>query len=276
MRKSETLTAAFAVIATVGALALSAWWWIESEIDAAFIEEIDAALRAVNELRAGPGSAAVEDPQVLRAIEEHEVTLDVFAITLSDLRGESSGETQAALARIRDYRQKYPRTTSQPEYDAFVRRALAAVGGRPMSFALNYDDMIILDAEALAEGGIKSAYDELLPALRRHIPSAAPIEERMDNDAPSYSVVCSGREYFIYGGDDQDESWGNATFALFDIINRQLERTQYRFFAINGGNDLGGMFLTVAEAEAAKQSLPRKQDWPYLPKLERPWYGQPH
>jgi hypothetical protein len=30
------------------------------------------------------------------------------------------------------------------------------------------------------------------------------------------------------------------------------------------------------EADAAKKSLPSKEDWPYLPKLERPWYGQYH
>ena len=145
-----------------------------------------------------------------------------------------------------------------------------------MSTELNYDELIMLDAEDLAETGIKSAYDELQPVLRKYIPSAAPIQERMDNDRPSYSVVCLGKEYVIYNGDDQDDSWGNATFALFDIVNRQLEQTDFRFFAINGGNDLGGMFLTHAEAEAARKSLPRKQDWPYLPKLERPWYGQYH
>lgn len=69
----------------------------------------------------------------------------------------------------------------------------------------------------------------------------------MDNDVPSHSMVCSGREYFIYEGDDQDESWGNATFVLFHIVNRQLERTDYRFFAISDGNDLGGMFLTAGQ-----------------------------
>jgi len=49
-----------------------------------------------------------------------------------------------------------------------------------------------------------------------------------------------------------------------------------RFFAINGGNDLGGMFLTTVEAEEARKSLPRKQDWPYLPTMERTWGGQYH
>jgi hypothetical protein len=31
-----------------------------------------------------------------------------------------------------------------------------------------------------------------------------------------------------------------ATYALFDIVNRQMEATAVRFFAINGGNDSSG------------------------------------
>jgi hypothetical protein len=141
---------------------------------------------------------------------------------------------------------------------------------------LNYDEMIPLDAEALAETGVKAAYEELLPRLKTHVASPAAVSERIDSDVPSYAVSCLGTDYPIYGKGDQDESWGRATFALFDIVNRQLARTPYRFFAINGGNDLGGMFLTPAQAEAAKKSLPRKRDWPYLPDASKPWYGQYH
>jgi hypothetical protein len=98
----------------------------------------------------------------------------------------------------------------------------------------------------------------------------------VDSDFPSYTVSCAGIDYPIYDKGDDDESWGRATFALFDIVNRQLAKTPYRFFASNGGNDLFGMFLTPAQAEAAKKSLPRKQDWPYLPNASKPWYGQYH
>jgi hypothetical protein len=148
--------------------------------------------------------------------------------------------------------------------------------GKGMAFQLNYDELIILDAEDLAEAGIKWAYEELRPTLRKYVGSSAELRELIDNENPSYSVSCLGKEYFIYGGDDQEESWGRATFALFDIVNRQLAHTRHRFFAINGGNDLGGMFLTLEQAEAARKSLPRKADWPYLPVIEAPWYGQKH
>jgi hypothetical protein len=145
-----------------------------------------------------------------------------------------------------------------------------------MGFELNYDEFIPLDAEALAEAGIAQAYEELCPKLQRFITEPARIEENIDSNAPSYSVAALGRNYFIYGGDNHEESWGRATFTLFSIVNRQLEGTKYRFYAINGGNDLGGMFLTEVEAEKARKSLLRKEDWPYLPTSEAPWYGQFH
>lgn len=159
---------------------------------------------------------------------------------------------------------------------AFLAISIMVFAGTAMAFELSYDNFLPLDAEALAEGGIAQAYEQLNPTLRKYIPEPAKIQEKVDSNAPSYSVSCLGRDYFIYGGNDQDESWGRATFALFSILNRQLEGTRYRFFAINAGNDLGGMFLTLEQAEAARKSLPRKADWPYLPVLEAPRYGQFH
>jgi hypothetical protein len=64
--------------------------------------------------------------------------------------------------------------------------------------------------------------------------------------------------------------------AFFTIVNDQLARSHYRFYAINGGNDLFGVFLTPTLAEAAQKTLPNKSDWPYLPKDEPPWFGQYH
>jgi hypothetical protein len=159
---------------------------------------------------------------------------------------------------------------------ALLVMAVVTAASRAVAADLNYDELIPLDAEALAETGLKAAYEELLPRLKKYVASPAPVSERIDHDAPSYAVTCLGTEYPIYAEGDEDESWGRATFALFDIVNRQLAKTPYRFFAVNGANDLGGMFLTPAQAEAAKQSLPRKQDWPYLPNASKPWYGQYH
>jgi hypothetical protein len=147
------------------------------------------------------------------------------------------------------------------------------------SSILDYDQWIHLDAEHLAETGIGEAYESLLPELRKYVELPARIEERIDNDAPSYSVQCGAKEFIIYApelGDENGNSWGRATFAFFTIVNEQLACSRYRFYAINGGNDLGGMFLTPAHARAAQKALPNKKDWPYLPRDEQPWYGQYH
>lgn len=148
-----------------------------------------------------------------------------------------------------------------------------------MTFRLDYDKMLLLDAEDLAEGGMKQAYESILAVLRQHVPEPAQVQEVIDHNAPSYIVACGDKEYVIYSpdlSDDQGQSWGRAAYAFFSIINDQLTKSEYRFYALNGGNDLSGIFLTQADCEAARKSLPRKEDWPYLPTSEHPWYGQYH
>lgn len=148
-----------------------------------------------------------------------------------------------------------------------------------MPFDLDYDRLIHLDAEDLAETGIRDGYEALLPELRKYVPQPAKVEEVIDSDTPSYSVECGKKEYRIFGPELDEESghsWGRAAFAFFSIVNDQLAGREYRFYAINGGNDLGGMFLTPAQAQAAQDSLPNRSDWPYMPTEEPPWYGQYH
>lgn len=140
---------------------------------------------------------------------------------------------------------------------------------------LNYDDAIMLDAEDLAEGGVAEAYKLVLPTLRKFVKKPAKIKEDVDRDAPRYAVRCGDVEFEIFGPNVEEEadSWGRATVALFAIVNEQLKKSSHRFYAINEGNDLCGMFLTPAEAKAAQRALPNKSDWPYLPKDEPPGYG---
>jgi len=148
-----------------------------------------------------------------------------------------------------------------------------------MEFTLDYNKMLMLDAETLAEAGIKETYQSILKVLGEYVSEPAELQEVVDNDAPSYAVRCGGREYLIYSPalpEGEGQSWGRATYTFFEIINDQLAKSEYRLYAINGGNDLGGIFLTQPECEAARQSLQRKEDWPYLPTSEHPWYGQPH
>jgi hypothetical protein len=67
-----------------------------------------------------------------------------------------------------------------------------------MAFTLNYDNMLFLDAEDLAEAGIKKAYDSLARDLGGYISAPAEVQEVVDNDAPSYVVRCGDQEYLIY------------------------------------------------------------------------------
>jgi hypothetical protein len=148
-----------------------------------------------------------------------------------------------------------------------------------MKFTLDYNKMVLLDAEDLAETGIKEAYQSILEVLGQYVSDPAEVQEVADNDAPSYVVKCSGLEYAIYSPallEGEGRIWGRAAHAFFKIINDQLAKSEYRLYAIGGGNDLGGMFLTQPECEAARKSLARKMDWPYLPTSEHPWYGQYH
>ena len=145
--------------------------------------------------------------------------------------------------------------------------------------ALDYDQMVFLDAETLAEGAIAEAYTALQPRLQKYVPKPAAVTEDVDVNGDRYAVRFGNREFVIYSpaiDTSEGRSWGRAAHAFFTIVNEQLTASPYRFYAVNGGNDLGGMFLTRDQAEAAAKTLPRKADWPYLPTGDHPWYGQPH
>jgi hypothetical protein len=64
-----------------------------------------------------------------------------------------------------------------------------------MTFELDYDAPIPLDAEDLAEMGIGEAYTALAPILARFVAVPAILEERIDEKVGSYSVVGLGTEY---------------------------------------------------------------------------------
>lgn len=172
-------------------------------------------------------------------------------------------------------------------YIAVVTAVVAGCGRRKSQAdsqaskdVLDYDKMVLLDAEDLGEGSIGSSYKaDVVPVLKQYVTSPAEVTEQLDPKGNSYKVICQGQAYVVYSPDmdlSQGQNWGNATFALFDIVNRQLQGSSVRFYAINGGNDLGGMFLDQQTYDRALKSLSRKQDRPYLPRPEPPWYGQEH
>lgn len=148
-----------------------------------------------------------------------------------------------------------------------------------VSEPIDYERAIPLDAEALAEGGIGDAYAALGAELRRYIERPIDVTERIDDDQPSYTIAWGANKFLVYGSaidGSERQSWGRAAFILFKLVNDQMSTSKYRLYALNGGNDLFGVFLTNAEANAARVLLANRKDWPYLPRLRPPWFGQYH
>lgn len=143
---------------------------------------------------------------------------------------------------------------------------------------LNYDEIVHLDAEELAEQGILSAYKKLLPRLLQFI-SATPIEisEEVDYEMASYIVHANGKRYVIVedGGQTQD-CWERATVAFFEIVNANLDGSSWKFYALYGGNDLSGMFLSEEQYIVARRVIQNRSDWPWLPVHQPPHYGHPN
>lgn len=143
-------------------------------------------------------------------------------------------------------------------------------------YPLDYDNVTHLDAEDLAEEGIRAAYLELLPQLRRYKSAPLEVTEELDSENGSYAVIAGGERYEIWGPDlNANEGWPRAAAAFFIIVNRNLAEAQHKFYALYGGNDLSGIFLTEEELLLARKAIKRPSDWPYMPIMRAPHYGFP-
>lgn len=154
--------------------------------------------------------------------------------------------------------------------------AFTAANAADVNQAL-YDKAIHIDAEAIAELGMLDAYKAITPTLKQYVTSPSPLREIIDEMTGSYSVEANNKTYVISSPDLADKRFhyrGRATVAFFDIINRQLINSNVKFYALGRNNDLSGVFLTEREYIEQKQSGSAPFWKPYLPKLERPWYGQ--
>jgi len=144
---------------------------------------------------------------------------------------------------------------------------------------LDYDQAIHLDAESLAEQGILSAYRELLPRLKQYALAPLDVTETLSNDGLGYTVGCGDRQFVIWqvldNGKQNTDGWERATVAFFQIVNASLNSSKHHFYAINGGNDLFGMFLTEQEFTAARQAIANRSYWPWVPDDKLPHDGFP-
>ncbi len=117
-----------------------------------------------------------------------------------------------------------------------------------MAFTLNYDNMLFLDAEDLAEVGIKKAYDSLADDLGRQISAPVEVREVVDNDAPSYLVRCGDQEYLICSPEapnDKGQGWERAAYAFFKIVNDQLTNRNTASMRSTAATTWEGCFYAV-------------------------------
>ena len=121
------------------------------------------------------------------------------------------------------------------------------------------DDLILLDAEELAEQGILEAYEQLHPQLRQYEASNVDIVEEFDDDEATYTVFADGKRYDIRGNGVEGDAWVLATVAFFEIVNASL----------------AGIFLTEDQFYQARRRIERHVHWPWTPVDHAPDYGFP-
>ena len=162
------------------------------------------------------------------------------------------------------------------KYYEFITRNDAAV---PKSeWALNWDELIHLDVEELAEGGMTEAYDNLSSILERYVTQALTLTAIEFEDSDDYVVELNGKRWIIYDDNTQSsgDAWVNAAVAFFEIVNSQLTNSDWTFYAFYGSHDFSGMFLTQQEFDRARVKIPKKSDWPYMPTHDDEFNGRPH
>jgi hypothetical protein len=141
---------------------------------------------------------------------------------------------------------------------------------------LDYDQLVHLDAEDLAEQGILTAYTTLHPLLQNYSSNVLDVSEEIDCGAGAYSVVSEGERHIIWEpGLGNKDGWERATVVFFALVNANLKSSEYKFYALYGGNDLSGMFLTEQQFQAAREAIKNRGQWPWVPVNDPPDYGYP-
>jgi hypothetical protein len=116
-----------------------------------------------------------------------------------------------------------------------------------------------------------------MPKLLTYAKALSEVTEDIDSDAATYAVCSAQKRFEIWGdGASNEDGWERATVAFFEIVNANLVGASHKFYALYGGNDLSGMFLTPEEFTAARRLIKRRSDWPWIPVNEPPHYGYPN
>lgn len=141
------------------------------------------------------------------------------------------------------------------------------------------------DAEDLAEGGITDFVSTISGFLTNEGIQLPRIESDFTPDG--YKVAIGNELVEIYGLSDLERDadgtesglvWGLAAARAFRLVNQLLiaANSPERMYAVNGGNDLYGFFLTE-ELRRLIMDHPQAvaSDGPYIVSEEYPSFGQP-
>lgn len=168
-------------------------------------------------------------------------------------------------------------SATAPEAAHTGKEAAAQAAADP----IDYEKVIHLDAESLAEEGIAEAYAKLIAQYGDLGVEWLPLEEDFVGEVQGYGegeayrVTIGGRSEFVLGNPPSGNPWAMASATFFDIMNRQLVERPFKFYALAGGNDLAAILLTDEEFEAARKYHAGTRDVPYLPNKTPPNYGYP-
>lgn len=167
--------------------------------------------------------------------------------------------------------------TKQAISDEIEKRGWSGIFG-------NANRLYPADAEDLAEGGAGPFLTSVSAFLTREGISLPTATDDIFDDG--YTVFVNDMEFEIYNAieleRDENEQpgliWGLSMTRCFNIINQLLEAagSTERIYAVNGGNDLFGFFLTPHLFELiVRHPQAAPHDGPYKCTENYPRFGQP-
>lgn len=162
---------------------------------------------------------------------------------------------------------------------AEAQHELLSDAEQKLSYEFDYERLIMLDAERLFEQGMLEGYEAIIPKLN-DFTEPAKMTEVIPDGTNNYLIEVQNKQYYLFDEDiaqkDVYEGWALATYTLFHVVNLQLVETDYKLYALYGGNDLSGVFMTEEEVIERRRAFKDKHsEWPYVPTMEHPDFGFP-
>jgi hypothetical protein len=120
--------------------------------------------------------------------------------------------------------------------------------------------VFLADAEDLAEGGMIAALFDIGPKLTVRSRPIEKLEERFEEER--HSLIVNDSTFVVGPGEDP---WHAAAATFFEAVNFLLQnnRSGERAYALYGGNDLHGVFLTPQMLDVMRTYTNDEKERPY-------------